>query len=179
MHTGAGRPRRGSSSRASMWILRWSMPPTARSICRSAMSIACIKRVDHLGDHGVLSASADLIHAALGSVERGVAGYLQNLQHILRLELVVCAVDELRPLRVQPQGHEAVPVVVCGLAHLFQSALLIEEGMQIGQKDDDVKAGPSAGPEACWRSACGPDGPFRWSRSPHRPAGAVASPANP
>jgi len=90
------------------------------------------QRIDHLGDHRVLRAPGYLVHAPPGPVEGGVPGHLQYLEHIIRLELIVCAVNELRPLRVQAQSHEAVPVVVGDLSHLFQAAFLIEEGMQIG-----------------------------------------------
>jgi len=90
------------------------------------------QRIDHLGDHGILSAPGYLVHAPTGPVEGGVPGHLEDLEHIIRLELIVCAVDELRPLRVQAQSHEAVPIVVGDLSHLFKAPFLIEKGMQIG-----------------------------------------------
>ncbi len=86
----------------------------------------------HLRNHGVLCIPADLVHAAPGPVERGISGHLQDLEHEIRLELIICAIDELRPLRVEAQSHKAVPVVVGDLAHLLKSSLLIEKGMQIG-----------------------------------------------
>ncbi len=90
------------------------------------------QRIDHLGDHGVLRAPGYLVHAPPGPVEGGVPGHLQDLEHIIRLELIVCAVDKLRPLRIEAQSHEAVPVVVGDLSHLFQGPFLVEECMQIG-----------------------------------------------